>query len=61
MEKEKTRFFIRKRNGRIYDEKIKNLINTTDNGSYLLKQEIQESEVRLAAMKLGRSLHEVIP
>lgn len=61
MENEKTRFFIRKRNGRIYDEKIKNLITTADNGSTLLKFEIGESENRLAAIKLGKSLHEVIP
>mmetsp|Transcript_895 Transcript_895/g.1360 ORF Transcript_895/g.1360 Transcript_895/m.1360 type:complete len:83 (+) Transcript_895:1102-1350(+) len=40
MEKEKTHHWIRKRNGRIYDEKIKNLITTADNGSALLKQEI---------------------
>ena len=40
MEKEKSRHWIRKRNGKIYDEKIKNLILTTDNGSALLKQEI---------------------
>ena len=61
MEKEKSRYWIRKRNGRIYDEKIKNLILTTDNGSALLKQEIQESEGRLAAVKLGRPLNEVVP
>ncbi len=40
MEKEKSRHWIRKRNGRIYDEKIRNLILQTDNGSSLLKQEI---------------------
>ena len=61
MEKEKSRHWIRKRNGRIYDEKIKNLIMTTDNGSALLKQEIEESEGRLAAVKLGRPLEEVVP
>ena len=37
MEAEKSRYWIRKRNGRIYDEKIKNLITTADNGSALLK------------------------
>lgn len=61
MENEKMRHWIRKRNGRIYDEKIKNLITTADNGSQLLKHEITESEGRLAAIKLGKSLHEVIP
>ena len=61
MEKEKSRHWIRKRNGKIYDEKIKNMILTTDNGSTLLKQEIQESEGRLAAVKLGRPLDEVVP
>ena len=61
MENEKTRYWIRKRNGRIYDEKIKNLITTTDNGATLLKHEIVESEGRLAAIKLGKSLQEVIP
>ena len=61
MEKEKSRHWIRKRNGKIYDEKIKNMILTTDNGSSLLKQEIQESEGRLAAVKLGRALDEVVP
>jgi len=61
MEKEKSRQWIRKRNARIYDEKIKNLITTTDNGSALLKQEIEESEGRLAAIKLGRTINEVIP
>ena len=40
MEKEKSRHWIRNRNGRIYDEKIKGLILQTDNGSSLLKQEI---------------------
>ena len=61
MEKEKSRHWIRKRNGKIYDEKIKNLILTTDNGSALLKQEIQESELRLASVKFGRPLDEVVP
>lgn len=61
MEQEKHRAWIRKRNGKIYDEKIKNMILTTDNGSSLLKQEIQESEFRLAAVKLGRPLDEVVP
>ena len=56
MEKEKSRSWIRKRNGKIYDEKIKNMILTTDNGSALLKQEIQESEGRLAMVKLGKPL-----
>lgn len=56
MEREKSHGWIRKRNGRIYDEKIKNLITTTDNGSSLLKHEIVESEGRLAAVKLGKSL-----
>lgn len=40
MEMEKSRGWVRKLNGRIYDEQIKNLIMTTDNGSSLLKQEI---------------------
>ena len=40
MENEKSRHWVRKLNGRIYDEKIKNMILTTDNGSSLLKQEI---------------------
>lgn len=61
MEKEKARKWIRKRNGKIYDEKIRNLITTTDNGSAILKQEIVESEGRLAAVKVGKSLFEVIP
>jgi len=33
MENEVTRHWIRKKNARIYDEKIKNMIMTTDNGS----------------------------
>ena len=33
MEYEKSRQWIRKKNGRIYDEKIKNMILTSDNGS----------------------------
>lgn len=37
MEAEKKRGWIRKRNGKIYDEKIKDMILTTDNGSSLLK------------------------
>ena len=37
------------------------MINTTDNGSALLKQEIEESEVRLGHIKLGRPLAEVVP
>ena len=61
MEKEKARSWIRNRNGKIYDEKIKNMILTTDNGSALLKQEILDSEGRLAAVKLGRPLDEVVP
>ena len=40
MEIEKSRQWIRKRNGRIYDEKIKGMILTSDNGSALLKEEI---------------------
>ena len=40
MAKEKSRSWIRKRNGRIYDEKIKGMILTADNGSALLKEEI---------------------
>ena len=61
MDAEKTRHWIRKRNGKIYDEKIRNMILTTDNGSALLKQEIQGSENRLASVKLGRPLDEVVP
>ena len=33
---------------------------TTDNGSSLLKQEIDESECRLGQIKLGRPLKEVV-
>ena len=61
MENEKSRAFIRKRNGKIYDEKIKNLITTTDNGSAILKNEIMDSEVRLAAIKVGRTLQVMVP
>ena len=61
MEIEKSRQWIRKRNARIYDEKIKGIIMAADNGSALLKEEIQESEGRLAAVKLGKHLDEVVP
>ena len=40
MEIEKSRQWIRKRNARIYDEKIKGIIMAADNGSSLLKEEI---------------------
>lgn len=52
---------MRKRNGKIYDAKVKNLIITTDNGSAILRQEVMESEARLAAIKVGRTLQDIIP
>ena len=61
LEAEKERNWIRKRNGKIYDEKIRNLITTTDSGGQILKNEVMESEVRLAAIKVGRTLQEVVP
>ena len=40
---------------------IRNLITTTDSGGQILKNEVMESEVRLAAIKVGRTLQEVVP
>ena len=46
-EQEKTRAWIRKRNGKLYDYNVKQLIQTTNNGSEILKQEVEESDARL--------------
>ena len=39
-EQEKKRAWIRKRNGKLYDYNVKQLIQTTNNGSEILKQEL---------------------
>lgn len=44
---EKTRAWIRKRNSKLYDNKIAGLAQHTSNGSEILKQEIKDSEIRL--------------
>ena len=38
------RAWIRTRNSKLYDEKIKMLVQTTNNGSELLRAEVEESE-----------------
>ena len=60
-EQEKTRAWIRKRNGKLYDYNVKQLIQTTTNGSEILKQEVEESDARLQAIKAGATLDKVVP
>ena len=60
-EQEKKRAWIRKRNGKLYDYNVKQLIQNTNNGSEILKQEIEESDARLQAVKAGATLDKVAP
>ena len=60
-EQEKTRAWIRQRNGRLYDYNVKQLIQNTNNGSEILKQEVEESDARLQAVKAGATLDKVVP
>ena len=60
-EAEQHRAWIRNRNCQLYDYKVKQLIQNTTNGSELLKQEVEESDNRLQAIKAGASLDKVAP
>ena len=52
-ENEQTRAWIRKKNCKLYDEKIKNMVQITNSGSDLLRMEIEESDNRLQLIKSG--------
>lgn len=57
---ENDRSWIRQVNTKLYDAKIKKLINDSSNGADLLKNEIKNSDNRLRSVKSGISLAKVV-